>query len=195
MLLCFVSGEDIGKDGHWLNIFAFSLNTVNFQPSSFLVSSVSYTVPSLYLYILAPPFLILGYGIDSRDTLLKKRPYSKLFWFIFSRILTKHGEISEISPYWVRMRENADQNNSKYGHFSLSDILYSRSYTRSVLLWLPNYPNTRRLYCSTFWWKKFVWNSDIIKCYVNINNTTCIQRALVIFVCTEVYWRLMWGMF
>ena len=27
-----------------------------------------------------------------------------------------------ISPYSVRMRENTDQNNSEYGHFSRSDI-------------------------------------------------------------------------
>ena len=25
-----------------------------------------------------------------------------------------------ISPYWVHMRENMDQNNSEYGHFSRS---------------------------------------------------------------------------
>ena len=28
-----------------------------------------------------------------------------------------------ISPYSVRMRENVDQNNSEYGHFSPSDML------------------------------------------------------------------------
>ena len=28
-----------------------------------------------------------------------------------------------MSPYLVRMRENTDQNNSKYGHFSSSDII------------------------------------------------------------------------
>ena len=35
----------------------------------------------------------------------KKCPYSELFWSGFSRIWT---------------RENADQNNSEYGHFSRS---------------------------------------------------------------------------
>ena len=33
------------------------------------------------------------------------------------RIWTEYGEILFISPYSVRMRENADQNNSEYGHF------------------------------------------------------------------------------
>ena len=35
----------------------------------------------------------------------------------FSRIRTEYGEIRSISPYSVRMRENADQNNSEYGYF------------------------------------------------------------------------------
>ena len=47
----------------------------------------------------------------------EKRPYSELFWFTFSKIRTEYGEIRSISPYSVRMRENAVQNTSKYGHF------------------------------------------------------------------------------
>ena len=39
------------------------------------------------------------------------------FWSVFSRIRTEYGEILRISPYSVRMRENTDQNNSKYGYF------------------------------------------------------------------------------
>ena len=38
-------------------------------------------------------------------------PYSELYWSAFSRIWTE---------YLVRMRENADQNNSDYEHFSSS---------------------------------------------------------------------------
>ena len=52
--------------------------------------------------------------------LLKKCPYSELFWSAFSRIRTEYGEIRSISPFSVQMRENLDQNNSKYGHFSRS---------------------------------------------------------------------------
>ena len=43
-----------------------------------------------------------------------------LFWSSFSTIRTEYGEILRISPYSVRMQENADQNNSEYGHFLLS---------------------------------------------------------------------------
>ena len=50
----------------------------------------------------------------------KKCPYSELFWSVFSRIRTKYKEIRSTSPYSARMRENADQNNSEYGHFSRS---------------------------------------------------------------------------
>ena len=44
--------------------------------------------------------------------LRKKCPQSELFWSVFSRIMTKYGEIRNISPYSVRMRENADENHS-----------------------------------------------------------------------------------
>ena len=47
----------------------------------------------------------------------EKCPYSELFWSGYSRIWTEYGAILRISPYSVRMRENADQNNSEYGHF------------------------------------------------------------------------------
>ena len=47
----------------------------------------------------------------------EKCPYSELFWSAFSRIWTSYGETLRISPYSVRMRENANQNNSGYEHF------------------------------------------------------------------------------
>ena len=57
-------------------------------------------------------------------SLRKKCPYLELFWFAFSRIRTEYEEIRIISPHSVRMRENADQNNSEYGHFSRSVWVY-----------------------------------------------------------------------
>ena len=60
-------------------------------------------------------------------TLRKECPYSELFWSAFFCIWTEYGEIRSISPYSVRrMRENAGQNNSEYGHFSLSANLLRR---------------------------------------------------------------------
>ena len=47
----------------------------------------------------------------------KKCPYLELFLSAFSRISTEYEEVLRISPYSVRMRENADQNISEYGHF------------------------------------------------------------------------------
>ena len=44
-------------------------------------------------------------------TLREKCPYLELFRSAFSRIWTS------ISPYTIRMPENAEQNNSEYGHF------------------------------------------------------------------------------
>ena len=54
-----------------------------------------------------------------------KCPQSEFFWSLFSRIRTKYGEILPNSPYSVQMRENTDQKNSEYGHFSRSVFLTS----------------------------------------------------------------------
>ena len=61
----------------------------------------------------------------SCQTLREKCPYSELFCYLFSCIWTEYGEILRISPYSVRMRENADQNNSEHGHFLRSEALAS----------------------------------------------------------------------
>ena len=47
-------------------------------------------------------------------------PYLRSFWSVFFHIQTEYGEILHISPYLVQMRENKDQNNSDYEHFSRS---------------------------------------------------------------------------
>ena len=46
-----------------------------------------------------------------------KTPYSEFFWSVFSRIRTEYGDLLIKSPYSVRMRENADQENSGYRLF------------------------------------------------------------------------------
>ena len=62
-----------------------------------------------------------------------------LFWSAFSRIRTEYGEILYVSPYSIRMWENADQNDSKYGYFLrcvfllfLSDFSGFKGYKPSV---------------------------------------------------------------
>ena len=68
----------------------------------------------------------------------EKCPYSELFWSAFFHIRTEYGETRSIFPYSVQMRENTDQNNSEYGHFSRSacdkckNDLHSRSITGSI---------------------------------------------------------------
>ena len=52
-----------------------------------------------------------------RHSLRKMRPYSELSWSAFSPIWTEYGEILRNFPYSVLIRENMDQNNSKYEHF------------------------------------------------------------------------------
>ena len=56
-------------------------------------------------------------------SLHEKYPYSELFWSTFYCILTEYRETLRISPYSVTMQENADQNNSEYGHFLRSVIM------------------------------------------------------------------------
>ena len=53
-------------------------------------------------------------------TLREKCPYLDFFWSVFSQIRTEYGEILQISPYSVRMRETTDQKNFEHGHFSHS---------------------------------------------------------------------------
>ena len=51
-----------------------------------------------------------------RFSLCKKSPYSEFIWSAFSRIRTEYGGLLRKSPYSLRMRENADQKGSEYGH-------------------------------------------------------------------------------
>ena len=53
-----------------------------------------------------------------------KCPYSELIWSTFPCIRTEYEETLRLSPYSVRIRENADQNNSKYRHFSRCEYDY-----------------------------------------------------------------------
>ena len=65
-------------------------------------------------------FNILGCNVQ--ESLRKKCSYLELFWSAFPRSRTKYREIQIISSYSVRMRKNARQNNSEYGHFSRSEF-------------------------------------------------------------------------
>ena len=61
--------------------------------------------------------LVIAVKDYSKAALREKCPHSELSWSAFSRIWTKYGEILRFSLYSVWTRENANQNNSEYGHF------------------------------------------------------------------------------
>ena len=63
----------------------------------------------------------------------------RIFWFHI--LLHSHwiGEIRSVSPYSVRMRDNTDQKNSEYGHFSRSvkhDNTFSLTVRHSMCFFL-----------------------------------------------------------
>ena len=77
-------------------------------------------------------------------TLPEKCPYSELFWSAFSRIWTEYGEIRSVFPYSGRMRENANQSNSEYGHFLCSAIYCFRVsliYIFHLKVFFMSFPN------------------------------------------------------
>ena len=68
--------------------------------------------------VVAPGKMFLCYFFFRLSSLRKKYPYLEFFWPRFSLIRSKYGDMSS---YSVRIRENEDQENSEYGHFSRSD--------------------------------------------------------------------------
>ena len=69
-----------------------------------------YILSVFFSYSIEFCFFLQSYSDIDFTILRKKCPYSELFWSVFSHI-------------WTEMRENEDQNNSEYRHFSRSTIL------------------------------------------------------------------------
>ena len=90
---------------------------------------------AIYRMVLSECFCIfLSISDLTGFSLREKCPYSELFWSTFSRIWTEYGEIRNTSRYSVRMRENADENNSEYDHF-----LRSVCHTTHLTIWYYNF--------------------------------------------------------
>ena len=100
------------------------------------------------------------------STLREKCPYSELFWSTLSRIRTEYGEILRIFLYSVRIRENADQNNSEHGHFL-------RSATVKTILGI-----FRTVLVSTNWPEPILEN-DIKNSHLLFSNQGVINKALL----------------
>ena len=72
--------------------------------------------------VLVLSYFYFVFGNALQLSLRKKCQYSEVFPSVFSLIRNEYGKIS-ISPYSVRMQENADQNVSEYGHL-LRNLLH-----------------------------------------------------------------------
>ena len=72
------------------------------------------------------------FQISMMQPLHRKFSYAEVLWSAFSRIRTEYGEIRSISLYSVRMRKNADQNNSEYVHFSRSEPFAKKTHHRCL---------------------------------------------------------------
>ena len=67
-------------------------------------------------------------------SLREKCPYSKLFWSAFSHIRTEYGEILRISPYSVRMQENAGKMRTRIT--PNTDTFYAVKLTKKFSTWV-----------------------------------------------------------
>ena len=85
-------------------------------------------------------YLLKHLNAPKEFSLREKCPYSEFFWSTFSRLQTEYGEMRSISPYSVRMRENMDQKNSEYEHFSRS-VCQPFSSHHPLLIHLENVKN------------------------------------------------------
>ena len=88
--------------------------------------------------------------IWDKPSLREKCPYSEFFWSVFLRIRTEYGEI--------QMRENPDQKNSEYGHFSRSVSMNQNIIAFAILFSAPSEILWYRLYYE-IWNMKYDWTA------------------------------------
>ena len=99
--------------GYKFSIFLICFNYLKKgRPQFFFNFFSKCNIGMLFVHIISKLLYMLKFFKKVIIPLHKKCSYSELFWSTFSRI----------SPYSVRTRENADQNNSEYGHFLRSAL-------------------------------------------------------------------------
>ena len=81
--------------------------------------------------------MVIGWPVKLKPlntSLLEKCPYLEVFWSVFSRIPTEYRKMLRVSPYSVWKRENTEQKNSEYRHFSCnaSVSLWSTTFYAAV---------------------------------------------------------------
>ena len=90
-----------------------------------------------------------------------------IFGVILVRIFS-HSAWIRRDLYSVRMRENADQNNIDYGHFSRSDFLGSRNFLYLFRIFRNICMSITITLINTFWlWYKFWTFLKLFWCYCN----------------------------
>ena len=84
--------------------------------------------------ILGMVLLILAFGKFINFTLREKYSNTEFFWSVFSRISTYFPVFDLLgkSPYSVKIRENADQKKSVFGHFWRS-VTLRKSISKQLL--------------------------------------------------------------
>ena len=100
-------------------------------------------------------------------SLCKKRSHSDLFWSVFSRIRSESS---------LRIRENTDQNISKYGHFSCSALqLVNTLLKRITKIWR----------CSiVFLYIKITYNNIILICWIwEYKAKLLVRKSKRVFLC------------
>ena len=73
-------------------------------------------------------------------------PYLEFFWSVFSHIWTEYGEIRSISLYSFQMRDNTDQENSEYGHFSCSYLCNDMTFLLVLNIFINKFDKVIKLY-------------------------------------------------
>ena len=103
---------------------------------------------------------------------------------IFPHLDWIRGEVRSISPYSVRMRKNADQNNCEYGSFSRSGFLISCSKRLFECCWIYLLLNLSVSYARLGYMQYFFQSKDALALTLNVNSSDTRSIFCTIFFCS-----------
>ena len=90
--------------------------------------------------------ILIGFIPSTAICTTWKVPYLEFFWSVFSHIWTEYGEIRSISQYSFQMRENTNQENSEYGHFSCSYLCNDMTFLLVLNIFINKFDKVIKLY-------------------------------------------------
>ena len=73
------------------------------------------------------PRFVLTHCKNKNTAIRKTRPHSEFFWSVFSRILTKYGDLQSTPLYLVRIWENKDQSSPSTDAFDAVPYFWDNS--------------------------------------------------------------------